>query len=102
MRTIMRTIKGIILVSDEEFNKRFEDMGMNALDPIQDTYACTIRILELKQMWDSQMSLEDALRDMAVISYEECQEGKEYIIPASFYDFCYEVFTAFEDTIDEQ
>ena len=97
-----RTLNGIILVSDEEFNKRFGDMDMNALDPIQDTYTCTIRILELKQMWDNQMSLENALRDMAAICYEDCQEGKEYIIPTSFYDFCLEVFTAFEDTTDEQ
>ena len=97
-----RNFDGITLVTDEKFNERFEDMDMNALDPIEDTYTGTIRILELKQMWDSRMSLEDALHDMATICFDGCRdENNRPIIPESFYAFCAEVFKAFADTIDE-
>lgn len=97
-----RNLNSITLVTDEKFNKRFEDMDRNALDPIEDTYTSTIRILELKQMWDSQMSLEDALYNMATICFDECRdENNRPIIPESFYAFCAEVFNAFADTIDE-
>lgn len=97
-----RELNTVVLLMDEDFDAKFNspDLG-DWRTCFVSTYARTCRTLELLDCWKRQMSLEDTLGVMWGICFDEYFDGKNKYMPASFYDFCMEVFIAFSDTIDD-
>lgn len=97
-----RKLNTVTLLDDKDFEVKFNEPNLGDWKTCFDsTYARTCRTLELLYCWKQQMSLEDALEFMWDICFDEYFDAESKYIPASFYDFCLEVFAAFSDTIDE-
>lgn len=97
-----RSLNGITLLSDAEFNRKFnaEELG-HWENCFNTTYGRTCRFLELLKCWNDRLSLENTLLKMWNICFDIYFEDGIRYMPISFYNFCVETFMAFSDELDD-